>query len=78
MKFGLLNGCYWMLISTVEDAVKYMNPLYFDRNADYVINSINSGKLIAVNSACGFHAGNLEDYTDIIEKEGAGYPELTV
>ena len=75
-KFGILNGCYWMLISTIEKAKEHMNPLYFQMNEDYVVNSLESGKLIAVNEACGFHAGNLEDYTDIVEQDK--YPQLTV
>lgn len=75
-KFGILNGCYWMLVSTMEDAIKYMHPLYLQMNIDYVIKSLVDGKVIAINEACGFHAGNLEDYTDIVEAEA--YPQVEV
>ena len=75
-KFGIMNGCVWMLISTLEGATKHMNPLYFEMNKDYVVNSLEKGKVIAVNSASGFHAGDLEDYTDVVEQESSRYPDL--
>ena len=75
-KFGILNNCYWMLISTVEKAREHMNPLYFTMNEEYVVRSIEAGKVIAVNEASGFHAGKLDDYTDIVEQESSRYPEV--
>lgn len=73
-KFGILNGCYWMLLNTMEDVVEHMEPLYLKKNLEYVINSLQSGKVIAINKACGFHAGNMDDYTDIVEAEA--YPQV--
>jgi hypothetical protein len=67
-----------MLISTVEDAVKFMNPLYFEKNVDYVIDSLMTGKVIAINEASGFHAGNLDEYAEVVEQESSRYPQLAV
>jgi len=71
-KFGILNDCYWMLLETLADVMEHMNPLYYERNEDYVIDSLAKGRVIAINHAGGFHAGSLEDYTNIQQSEG--YP----
>lgn len=68
-KFGILNGCYWMLIDSLEDAILYLNPLYFKLNSEYIVTSLEAGRLIAVNKASGFHAGDIENYTNVVVAE---------
>ncbi len=65
-KFGILNGCYWMLLDSLEDAIKYMDALYFKMNSEYIVTSLEAGKVIAINKASGFHAGGIENYTDVV------------
>jgi hypothetical protein len=70
--FGLLNDCYWMLLDKLEDVMKHMNPIFYNHNEDYIIDSLSKGRLIAINHAGGFHAGTIEEYTNIQQSEG--YP----
>jgi len=74
--FGFYNGCYWMLLSTMEQAIEVLPQLYIEKNLDYIVKSLMAGDVIAVNEAMGFHAGELNDYTQQIEQDHVIYPDL--
>jgi hypothetical protein len=42
-----------MLLDKLEDVMKHMNPIFYNHNEDYIIDSLSKGRLIAIN-----HAGN--------------------
>lgn len=66
-----------MLISTMAEVIEVLPQLYVTTNLDYIVKSLQNGKVIAVNSKLGYHAGDLSEYTEKIEQDHAiTYPNL--
>ena len=68
-KYGMLNGGVWMLMSTAQQVAEYLNPAFIEANREYIINSLMSGKVIAMNQAGGYHTGTLDDYDSVTDSD---------
>lgn len=78
-KFGFYNGCYWLIISTVEQmvfAIENMNMT--NRNIDSYLEALTSFRVVYLNERGGYHTGKLQEVltekTQIIAKDNPKFP----
>lgn len=73
-KFGYYNGCYWLIISTVEQLVFALeNMRMTNQDIDMYLETLKGFKVIYLNQAGGYHTGRIQDIhtdkTQIVERE---------
>lgn len=77
--FGFYNGCYWLIISTVEQlayALENMGMTSYD--FDNYVRILSDYQVIYLNEAGGYHQGKIQnshtDKTQIIVKDNHNFP----
>jgi len=77
--FGFYNGCYWLIISTVEQLVYAIeNMKMTNHDIDHYVKILNNYKVIYLNEMGGYHTGKIQeihnDKKQIIVKDNKIFP----
>ena len=65
--FGFYNGCYWLMIMSLEELNKNLSRINHLREQIPQFKEIlKSGNTIFVNRAGGWHIGDIEEKRDLI------------
>ena len=74
--FGYMNGCYWKMLSTIEEIKQELSSMAFESvlRGGYAQRILDEGGYIWVNQSGGFHGGKIEEKTEILASED--FPSL--
>jgi len=66
--FGTYNNCTWLCLSNKEELDRAMDKFRFTNNdKSRYVELINAGDTVFVNNAGGYHYGDINEKTDLVE-----------